>query len=110
MFACFYRLAKGDKLKLAVFPIDGGEPLRLFDVPVDLLFEKLRWTPDNKALVYAFYNSAAWKQNLSGGAPENFLEFPGETINAFDWSFDGRQIAVAHGQEMRDVVLFTVDR
>ncbi len=110
MFACFYRPVKGDKLKLAVFPIDGGEPLYLFDVPVDLLYEKLRWTPDSGSLVYAFYNSTAWKQSLSGGAPEKFLEFPGEIINAFSWSFDGKQFAVAHGQEVRDVVLFTIER
>lgn len=110
MFACFYRLAKDDKLKLAVFPIDGGEPLHLFDVPVDLLYEKLRWSPDSQSLVYAFYNSTAWQQKLSGGAPEKFLEFPNEIINAFSWSFDGKQFAVAHGQELRDVVLFTIER
>lgn len=110
MFACFYRLAKDDKLKLAVFPIDGGEPKHLFDVPVDLNYEKLRWTPDGRSLVYAFYNSTAWRQPLTGGAPEKFLEFPGEIINAFGWSSDGKQFAVAHGQELRDVVLFSIDR
>ncbi len=110
MFACFYRPIKEDKLKLAVFPIDGGEPLYLFDSALDLPYEKLRWSPDNQSLVYAFYNSTAWKQTLSGGAPEKFLEFPGEIINAFAWSSDGKQFAVAHGQEMRDVVLFTVEK
>jgi len=107
MFACFYRPEKGGKLKLAVFPIEGGEPIHLFDSAADLQFEKLRWTPDGTSLVYAFYNSTAWKQNLSGGAPEKFLEFPNEIINSFAWSSDGKQFAVAHGQEVRDVVLFT---
>ncbi len=110
MFATFYRPVKEDKLKLAVFPIDGGEPLYLFDSAADLNYEKLRWSPDGASLVYAFYNSTAWKQNLSGGAPEKFLEFPGENINAFAWSPDGKQFAVAHGQELRDVVLFTVEK
>jgi len=110
MFACFYRLTKEDKLKLAIFPIEGGEPRQLFDVPIDLNYEKLRWTPDGESLVYAFYNSTAWQQRLAGGAPEKFLEFPGEVINAFAWSFDGKQFAVAHGQEVRDVVLFTNEK
>ncbi len=110
MFACFYRPTKNEKLKLAVFPIDGGEPLYLFDSAADLQYEKLRWTPDGQSLVYAFYNSTAWKQKLSGGAPEQFLEFPGENINAFAWSPDGKQFAVAHGQELRDVILFTTER
>ncbi len=109
MFACFYRPTT-DKLKLAIFPIEGGEPLYLFDSALDLNYEKLRWTPDSASLVYAFYNSTAWRQSLSGGAPEKFLEFPGEIINAFDWSLDGKQFAVAHGQELRDVVLFSIDR
>lgn len=109
-FAAFYRPIKDDKLKLAVFPIDGGEPLHQFDVPVNLLYEKLRWTPDGDALVYAFYNSTAWRQKISGGEPEKFLEFPGENINAFSWSFDGKKFAVAYGQEVRDAVLFTIER
>lgn len=110
MFACFYRLSKDDKLKLAVFPIEGGELLHLFDVSADLPYEKLRWTPDNQSLVYAFYNSTAWKQKLSGGAAEKFFEFPGEIINAFAWSSNGKQFAVAHGQELRDVVLFAIKK
>lgn len=106
-FASFYRPAKDDKLKLAVFSIEGGEPIYLFDAAADLLYEKLRWSPDGQSLVYAFYNSTAWRQSLLGGAPEKFLEFAGENINAFAWSFDGKKFAVAHGQELRDVVLFT---
>ncbi len=110
MFATFYRQAKGEKLKLAVFPIEGGEPIYLFDSAADLPYEKFRWTPDSQSLVYCFYNSTAWKQNISGGAPEKFLEFPGEVIYAFAWSFDSQQFAVAHGQEVRDVVLFTNEK
>ncbi len=110
MFACFYRLAKEEKLKLAIFPIEGGEPLYLFDSVLDLNYEKLRWSPDGQFLIYAFYNSTAWKQNLTGGAPEKFLEYADEIINAFAWSPDGKQFAVAHGQELRDVVLFTIEK
>ncbi|HMS41842.1 MAG TPA: winged helix-turn-helix domain-containing protein [Pyrinomonadaceae bacterium] len=110
MFACFYRPIKEEKLKLAVFPIEGGEPLYLFDSALDLNYEKLRWSPDGKSLIYAFYNSTAWKQNLAGGTPEKFLEFADEIINAFAWSSDGKKFAVAHGQELRDVVLFTIEK
>lgn len=110
MFACFYRPDKNEKLKLAVFSTDGGEPLHSFDAAADLAYEKLRWSPDGQSLVYAFYNSTAWRQKLAGGVPEKFLEFPDEIINAFSWSADGKQFAVAHGQELRDVVLFTVER
>jgi Tol biopolymer transport system component/DNA-binding winged helix-turn-helix (wHTH) protein len=106
-FATIYRSSEGEKLKLAVFPIEGGEPIKMFDTAADLRFEKLRWMPDGTAIVYCFYNSTAWKQSLAGGPPEKFVEFPGEIINAFDWSADGKKFALAYGQELRDVVLFT---
>lgn len=109
-FATFYRAAANERLKLAIFSIGGGEPVHLFDAAADLPFEKMRWTPDSKAVVYCFYNSTAWKQNIAGGEAEKFLEFPGEIINAFDWSRDGKRFAVAHGQELRDVVLFSVTK
>ena len=60
-------------------------------------------------LVYAFYNLTAWKQNFSGGDPEKFLELKDENFNAFAWSPDGKQFAVAQGKEVRDVVLFNIE-
>lgn len=110
LFACFYRPEAGGKLKLAVFSIDGGEPLHQFEAAADLLYPKLRWTPDGTALVYAFYNSTAWKQPLSGGPAQKFLEVPGETISALAWSKDGRRFAMAYGRQLRDVVLFSPER
>lgn len=106
-FATIYRPVDTEKAKLAIFPIEGGEPIKMFNLAADLRFEKLRWMPDGNAIVYCFYNSTAWKQSVTGGAPEKFLEFPGEIINAFDWSVDGKKFALAYGQELRDVVLFT---
>lgn len=108
MFATFYRVPGGE-WKLAIFLIEGRAPLHTFGIPADVSFPKLRWTPDGSGVVYCFYNSKAWRQPLSGGEPEIFMEFPGEVINAFAWSWDGTRFAVSHGKEIRDVVLFSTD-
>ncbi len=110
-FACSYNRADGEKAQLAVFPIGGGEPLHVFDLPPKAsLFVGIRWTPDGQSLVYRDFGPSLWKQNLAGGEPEKILEFPDEVIYSFDWSFDGKQFAVAHGEDVRDVVLVMNDR
>ena len=111
MFACAYNQGNGEKSQLAVFPIDGGEPMHLFDLPLQPSFNVgIRWTPDGQSLVYRDFGPSLWRQPLTGGEPEKILEFPDEIIYAFDWSFDGQQFAVAHGEEVRDVVLITNNR
>lgn len=110
MFACSYRTAD-EKVQLGIFPIDGGEPLYSFDVPPKTSFDVgIRWTPDGQSLVYRDFGPSLRQQRLTGGAPEKILEFPDEIIYAFDWSFDGQQFAVAHGEDVRDVVLITNNR
>ena len=107
-FACSYNADVGEKTQLAVFPIDGGEPLHIFDVlPRATLSYGIRWTPDGRSLVYRDFGPSLWKQDLSGGEPEKLIEFPDEVIYSFDWSTDGKQFAVAHGEDVRDVVLLT---
>lgn len=108
MFACSYNRADGEKSQLTVFPIDGGEPLYSFDVPPQTSFDVgIRWTPDGQSLVYRDFGPNLWQQRLTGGEPEKILEFPDEVIYSFDWSSDGQQFAVAHGEDVRDVVLIS---
>lgn len=107
MFACSYRTAD-EKSQLGVFPINGGEPVYSFDVSPKTSFDVgIRWTTDGQSLVYRDFGPSLWRQRLTGGEPEKILEFPDEIIYAFDWSFDGQQFAVAHGEDVRDVVLIT---
>jgi DNA-binding winged helix-turn-helix (wHTH) protein/Tol biopolymer transport system component len=110
-FACSYNTAEGEKNQLAVVSIDGGEPLHVFDVvPGANLGVGIRWMPDGRSLVYRDFGPSLWKQDLSGAQPEKILEFPDEIIYSFDWSPNGKHFAIAHGEDVRDVVLVTSDR
>ena len=105
-FACVYRPA-GEKARLAIFPIEGGEPLLQFDFPAAASFGYLRWMPDGQSIIYHNAGTDLWRQKLTGGEPEKILELPERIIFSFDLSPDGQQFAIAHGERVRDAVLLT---
>jgi Tol biopolymer transport system component len=69
-----------------------------------------RWMPDSKALAYVDpeTRSDLWVQPLDGSASRPLTHFSadGHQIWDFDWSADGRRLAVARGKSSTDIVLF----
>jgi Tol biopolymer transport system component len=68
----------------------------------------VRWSPDGQSI--AFVNSPGglsdiWLQPLDGSPPRPQTAFKAEQILAFDWSHDGRSLAVVRGVETSEVVL-----
>jgi Tol biopolymer transport system component len=97
-----------DKRRLAILPITGGQPLKLFDLPKSATtFGGIHWMPDGKALVYSDTNYGYWKQPIEGGEPNRIEDLPKERLYNFAWSNDGKQFAFVRGQEIRDVVLWS---
>ncbi len=99
------------KKKLAVIPVEGGEPLKLFGVARLADFQSgVRWTPDGEAVTYRDWANGLWRQSLEGGEPERVGGLPQGKIYAYGWSRDGRQFAFTLGSEVRDVVLLRSHR
>jgi serine/threonine protein kinase/Tol biopolymer transport system component len=98
-------------LRLVIMPFAGGRPLRTFDVPPTILgVAGVRWTPDGRDLAYTGTRdgvSNIWIQSLDGGQPKKLTDFKSDRIFAFDWSRDGKQLAVSRGGEMRDLVMIS---
>ncbi|MEP6946711.1 MAG: winged helix-turn-helix domain-containing protein [Acidobacteriota bacterium] len=93
-------------IKLAILSIDGGEPIKLFDLPrLANLRLGANWTPDGKAITYRDWTNGIWRQDLSGGEPQRLKGLPSEKLYAFDWSRDGKRFAYTRGMEIRDIVL-----
>ena len=69
-----------------------------------------RWQPDSTALVYVDPKTVSdlWVQPLDGSEPRRltYFEADGHEIWGFDWSADGRRLAVARGKTSTDIVLF----
>jgi serine/threonine protein kinase/WD40 repeat protein len=103
------------KEKLGLLSPDFSQPIRLVD------FEKPRaeyavmfgdgpilFTRDGKGMVYPVRDGQTdnlWQQNLDGSPGKQLTDFKSEFIRDFDYSFDGKQLAVIRGHRESDVVL-----
>ena len=114
LIACYYLDEQPNSLlKIVAIPFAGGQPTKVFDIPVAALTaipDPLRWTPDGRALTYLTTRggiSNIWSQPVDGGAPKQLTDFKSDRMFAFDWSRDGKQLACARGVETSDVVLIS---
>lgn len=105
LLACGYRENRPDaKWQTAVLPINGGAPLKLFNLPDSFI----RWHPSNRALTY--YDSNEQRRNLflqylDEAQPKQLTRFDTEGIYYLDWSPDGKRIALVRGTNVFDVML-----
>jgi Tol biopolymer transport system component len=93
---------------IGVVSTKGGSRLKRFDLPATVTEKFVRWSPDGASV--AFPNtidgvSDIWLQPLKGGPPEQLTHLKMEHIQAFEWSPDGRTLALIRGVETHDVVL-----
>jgi serine/threonine protein kinase/Tol biopolymer transport system component len=109
--ACWYRAEPGANWQIAVIPITGGDPEKVFDVPPNADTSiPTRWTPDGRGISFVATRdgfSNVWSQPLEGGAPKQATSFTSDQIFWFDWSNDGKQLACSRGRVLNDVVLIT---
>ena len=109
LIAYFYREDNGP-WRIAVAPFEGGEPLKTFDIPA-LPNPSLRWTPDGRAVAYVDNTrngvSNIVAQPLDGRRPVQLTDFKTDRIFSFDFSRDGKQLALSRGAINNDVVLIS---
>lgn len=101
--------------KLKIVPIDGGDPIRVIDI-FDLagLFD-LEWLPDGSAVAYNAYGNGLQEivsQPIDGGASQVLVaaKSEAESVRAFAFSHDGKQLFYTAGPTSQNVVLFQLDR
>ncbi|MFN2502450.1 MAG: DPP IV N-terminal domain-containing protein [Pyrinomonadaceae bacterium] len=110
LIACFYREDQPNApVKVAIIPFAGGEPVKVLDIPHTVNGPAgLRWTPDGRALRFVDTTggvSNIWSLPLDGGPPKQLTAFEDDQIFWFDYSRDGRQLALSRGTQTSDVVL-----
>ena len=97
--------------RVAVISADDGTKVSVFDtVRSAFLNSGVHWTPDGRALVYIVHQKNVcnlWKQPIDGGKPEPLTDFTNGSCYSLDFSWDGTQLYVARGDELRDAVLIT---
>ncbi len=114
LIACRFRDQQADKSKVALIPFAGGPPVKILDIPLaDFEHSHLRWTPDGRALLYINARdgvSNIWSQPIDGSPPRQLTAFDSNVIYSFDLSRDGKQLAIARGNENSDVILIANDK
>jgi TolB protein len=114
LVACWYANESAGRTELAIIPVDGGQPIKLFEVSSTVnLWAEIRWSPDGKELIYIDRRgdvSNLWAQSLEGGAPKQMTDFKEDQLFRFDWSRDGKRLVCSRGVESNDLVLIANSR
>jgi Tol biopolymer transport system component len=69
-----------------------------------------RWAPGGDAVQYVLTKNGVsniWQQKLTGGPPNQITHFASGLIFDFNWSRDGRQLALTRGSQSSDVILIS---
>jgi Tol biopolymer transport system component len=109
LIACNYQDEANRQFKIAIIPFEGGPPTRIFDL-LGGPNRNLWWTPDGRAIAYIVTSNSVsniWAQALAGGEPKPLTDFKDQRIFNFEWSRDGKQLALSRGVVNSDVVLIT---
>ena len=106
---------KDPKETLALLSLDSNQPARFleFERPRrEFLFSytigAIAFTADGKGIAYPIRNGETdnlWLQNLDGSPGKQLTDFKSEYIRDFDFSFDGKRLAIIRGHREADVVL-----
>jgi len=87
-------------------PLRGGEPRPIPGIPA--VATTTRFGPDGRSINYLMSHEGAdelWSLPANGGEARRLVRFEGKEIADFDWSPDGRRLAVVKYSRSGDVVL-----
>jgi len=103
------------KEKIALIPLDFNQPVRFLDFEKPLAEyapffgdNPIVFRHDGTGVVYAYRTGQAdnlWLQHLDGTPGRQLTDFQSEFIRDFDYSADGKQVAIIRGHRESDVVL-----
>jgi serine/threonine protein kinase/Tol biopolymer transport system component len=104
---CFYLEDQNSPIKLAILPFQGGQLVKTLPL-AGQAGTNLSWNADGSAVVYVVTSggvSNLWAQPVNGTQRKQLTDFASERIFAFDFSRDGKQVALSRGTQTGDVVL-----
>lgn len=108
LIACRYD-EDSDTYDVAIFPAQGGRPLRHFKVPKQE-WQSVRWFVDNRQVTFVRNDngySNIWSYNLDTGAEKQLTNFNSDQIYAYAWSPDYKQVACQRGTKSSDVTIIS---
>ena len=98
---------KVQRPNISLVSTDSGQVIRTFDYD-SRHTGQLRFAPDGKAIVYAIREKDVdnlWLQPLDGNPGHPLTNFDSRKIFSYQWSLDGKHLALVRGDSPSDVVL-----
>lgn len=96
--------------KIEIFSIEDGTPLQTLDSPAVANSRLFGWSSDGKAIVYLERKnrvSNLWSKPLDGGSPKQLTFIAAGQIYGYDFTRDGKNLAVSRGNSSSDVVMIS---
>jgi Tol biopolymer transport system component len=93
--------------KLSIIPVEGGDPVKMIDLPRSVQPLAFAWLPDGRSVAYLDNSSGifnVWSTPLDGGPLKQLTNFKSDFVNSFSISRDGK-IAAYRVSATRDIVL-----
>jgi serine/threonine protein kinase len=108
-FVAYLEMETGQPQKIAVISIDGGNPLKSFELPITCKPEAgISWSKEGDAILFVNTpdtTSNIWKQPLDGKPAKPLTDFKEFQIASFALNQEGNRLAVSRGSRNRDSVL-----
>jgi Tol biopolymer transport system component len=98
---------KGQKPNISLVSVDSGKLVRVFEYDPRHRGQ-LRFSPDGKGFAYPIREKGVdnlWLQPLDGSAGHQLTNFASLKIYSYQWSLDGKSIALVRGESPSDLVL-----
>ena len=105
---CKYDFKRTGQTQVAILPISGGEPVKVFESPAMARSRNIRFSPDGKSLIYVEGREKVdnlWMQPIDGGAPQQVTDFREDKIFRFDVAYPSGRFVFARGTDTSDVVM-----
>jgi Tol biopolymer transport system component len=106
--ACVFVDPQALVYRIGILGLEGGVPVKVLDLQRPSLLQPLQWTPDGRGLAYIDTRAGVsnlWRLPLDDSPRKQITDFKADQIFEFDWSRDGRWLALARGSVTSDVVL-----
>jgi Tol biopolymer transport system component len=108
-YVTFQYMKRGAQPVIAQALLESGEITDVLEPPFRL-GQTFRWTPNGNAIAYIDNSGDAgqiWAIPRTGGPAKQLTNFTIDSLFWFDWSRDGKQLAVSRGTQLSDVVLIS---
>ena len=109
LIACRYREEALKPFQLGIISLETGQTVKAIDSPATTTIRAgLQWSSDGKSVMYVETRNGVsniWSQPVDGSQPKQLTEFKTDQIFSFTWSKDGKQLLLARGNVINDVVM-----